>query len=121
MGSAPDSAARAAFRVCEKLRRPLSTMAGVAGFRSLLSRALVLAKADAPWLGGLPIKPDGSLEFSAEVEAQLRSEEAARGGVALITELVGLLIIFIGEALTLRLLHTVWPKVLLKDPDSRGG
>ena len=30
----------AAFGVCERLRQPVITLAGVAGFRSLLSRAL---------------------------------------------------------------------------------
>jgi hypothetical protein len=32
-----------ACRVCDKLRDPLSTLAGVAGYKSLLSRALTLA------------------------------------------------------------------------------
>jgi hypothetical protein len=31
------------FRVCEKLRGPLSRLTGIGGFRSLLSRALALA------------------------------------------------------------------------------
>ncbi len=69
-GNAEDSAGRVAFRVCEKLRAPLSTFTGVAGFGSLLSRALVLAKAKAPWLEGLQFKPDGSINFTAEREAR---------------------------------------------------
>lgn len=115
-----DSAGRAAFRVCEKLRRPLSTLAGVAGFRSLLSRALTLAKADAPWLAGLQIDAEGTLTFSAELEAQLDGSEAASAGKALIARLLGLLGIFIGEALTLRLLHDVWPKSALENSESGG-
>jgi hypothetical protein len=43
----------AAFGVCERLRQPLITLAGVAGFRSLLSRALTLAKAEAPNLNAV--------------------------------------------------------------------
>lgn len=115
-----DSESRAGFRVCEKLRRPLSVFAGVAGFRSLLSRALVLAKADAPLLGGVAIKADGMLQFSPELEAQLASDEAARAAAALADRLIGLLVIFIGEALTLRLVHDVWPNAAGKDQKSGG-
>ena len=45
----------AAFRVCEKLRQPLCSLAGVAGFRSLLSRALALARAEAPSLSAVQV------------------------------------------------------------------
>ena len=38
------------LRVCEKLRRPLMTLAGAAGFNSLLFRALTLAQKQAPIL-----------------------------------------------------------------------
>ena len=38
----------AEFRVCDKLRQPLTTLAGAPGFRSLLSRALVIAQRKAP-------------------------------------------------------------------------
>jgi hypothetical protein len=104
-----DSAARAAFRICEKLRAPLSTFTGVAGFGSLLSRALALAKPKAPWLEGLQLKPDGSFNFTAEREARLHTAEAVSGGAELVTQLLELLATFIGEALTLRLVQNVWP------------
>lgn len=107
-GDPSDTDARAAFRVCEKLRRPLSTLAGVAGFRSLLSRAWVLAKSDASLLAGVKIKMDGTFQLSPEVEAQIATPEAAEAAHALVTELLGLLVTFIGEALTLRLVHEVW-------------
>ena len=88
-------------RVCDKLRRPLTTLAGAAGFRSLLSRALTLAKQESPLLGALEVKSDGSL--------QGLHGEAAQSGAVLIAQLIGLMITFIGESLTLRLLHDVWP------------
>lgn len=103
-----DTDSRAAFRVCEKLRRPLSTLAGVAGFRSLLVRALALAKADAPWLAQVVVSLDGSISFTAELEAVLSKEESAKGGRALVAQLIGLLV---GEGLTLRFLGDAWPKV----------
>jgi hypothetical protein len=91
---------QAVCRVCDKLRRPLITLAGVAGFRSLLMRALTLAKRESPVLDGWKVKADGSLEG-------LNGEAAQSGGV-LIAHLIGLMITFIGESLTLRLLHDVW-------------
>lgn len=113
-----DRGGRAGFRVCEKLRRPLSTFAGAAGYHSLLSRALVLAKAQEPLLKNLRIKTDGTLEHSPEWEAQRESVAAAKAMDALVTQLLGLLITFIGEALTLRLIHDVWPEAALEDPKS---
>jgi hypothetical protein len=91
----------AALIVSEKLRRPLSIMAGTAGFRSLLMRALTLAKREAPVLDGVQVKEDGSLEG-------LNGQET-EAGVVLIAHLVGLLEIFIGVPLTLQLLNDIWP------------
>ena len=120
LGSASDTESHAAFRVCEKLRHVLSTFAGVAGFRSLLARALVLAKADVPWLAKLKIKGDGSFENTAEIESHLVQAEAAKGGIALIDQLLSLLITFIGEELTLRLMHELWPKASVRNSKSKG-
>lgn len=115
-----DAKSSAAFRVCEKLRAPLSTLAGAAGFRSLLSRALVLARAKIPSLNGVQIKADGTFQYSAEFKTEQASTGISTAGTALADELLGLLITFVGEALTLRLVHEVWPKVSLKDPKSEG-
>src|SRR4051794_12273063 len=71
-----------AFRVFEKLRLPLVSFLGVAGFRALFFRALALASADIPWLRGLSPKADGSVEGLAELEAKLPSEEISRGEAA---------------------------------------
>ncbi|MEY2466516.1 MAG: hypothetical protein QOD03_1037 [Verrucomicrobiota bacterium] len=103
------------FRVCEKLRGPLSRLTGGGGFRSLLSRALALAGAEVAWLRALHIKADGSLEGLAKLEAKLDSREVAEGEVALVSQLLELLITFIGPALTLQLLRDIWPK--MKDLD----
>ena len=120
LGNESDGGSHAAFRVCEKLRDPLCLLAGVGGYRSLLSRALVLAKGEAPILGGIQIKQDGSLGHSVELEAQLHTEEAAKAGAILARQLVDLLITFIGEALTLRLVQGVWPNAALNSSKSGG-
>ena len=46
-------------RVCDKLRRPLSRLMGVAGFRSLLVRALALATDEVRWLKAVHVTTDG--------------------------------------------------------------
>jgi hypothetical protein len=100
----------AAFRVCAKLRRPLITLAGVAGFRSLLSRALTLAIAEAPSLSVIQIAADGSLKGLDELASQTDKKQVRDEGVILIAKLIGLLLTFIGEGLTLRLVQDVWPE-----------
>ena len=103
---------RATCRVCEKLRRPLVALTGTAGFSSLLTRALTLAKRDTPAFAGVNVKPDGSLEGL--------EGEAALAHPILVGYLLSLLITFIGETLTMRLLHDVWPNLAELDPSSLG-
>jgi hypothetical protein len=105
------------FAVCETLRQSLSPLAGVAGFRSLLSRALGLAAGEIDWLKAVTIKPDGSLA-GLEVVAGLPAIEVDRGETILIAHLLSLLITFIGESLTLRLLQDAWPEISRDDMTS---
>ena len=93
--------ALATCRVCEKLRRPLVTLTGTAGFASLLSRSLTLAKRQAPVLDPVQVRPDGTLEGLVGA--------AAEAHPVLVAYLLKLLITFIGETLTMRLLHDIWP------------
>ena len=99
------------FRVCEKLRGPLSKLTGVGGFSSLLSRALTLAGAEIPWLRGLGIKTNGSLEGLEQLETKIDSRQRVEGEVALVSQMLGLLITFIGPALTRQLVSDIWPKM----------
>ena len=111
MGKKPfEKNGRAFGGVIEKVRAPLTALTGVAGFRSLLSRALALANSEVHWLRAVHINADGTMECPAEI-AQLDKEEIANGEVALLAQLVGLLVTFIGEALTARLLEDAWPGV----------
>ena len=105
----------AAFRVFAKLRRPLITLAGVAGFRSLLSRALTMARAEAPSLSAVQVAEDGCVKGLGELASQTDKEQARDGGAILITQLIGLLLTFIGEGLTLRLVQDVWPEAAFDD------
>jgi hypothetical protein len=109
------------FNVSKKLRRNLATLMGNAGFCALLSRALALAKAEVSWLGAVHVKADGTLEGMEESSAQLDPDELFEGRVVLLAQLLGLLMAFIGESLTLRLVREVWPKALLDDLDFGNG
>ena|ERR1039457_1147160 len=111
----------AAFPIPAKLRPQLTTLVGNGGFRALLSRALVLAQADVPWLRAVTVKTDGTLGGLEKIHAQLAPYELLEGRIVLLAELVGLMIAFIGESLTLRLVREVWPKVPLHDLDFRDG
>jgi hypothetical protein len=104
----------ATLRVCEKLRQPLSTLTGAAGYRSLISRALTLAKKEAPSLEKVQVKKDGSLEWTAAVKPQQGMDEAVKGGAVLVAQLLGLLVTFIGQALTVRLVRDLWPDAPFK-------
>lgn len=108
----------AAFRVSEQLRQPLSILVGAAGFRALLSRALGLAGEEVRWLKAIHIDASGSMEGLEETGAQLSADEIARGETVLIAHLIGLLVTFIGVALTARLLQDIWPGVSPRDLDS---
>ena len=93
----------AASRICETLRQPVCALAGVAGFRSLLSRALTLAKAEAPSLSAVQVAADGSLQGLDELDTQIDQDQAREVGAILIAQLIGLLLFYIGEGVTLRL------------------
>ncbi len=94
--------------MCEKLRISLTRFAGAEGFSSLLRRAIALARTEVPALHGITVKADGSIEGLEEL-----AEGAGSGGVeaaaALTAHLLGLLVTFIGEPITLRLVREAWP------------
>jgi hypothetical protein len=115
----------AILRVYEKLRQGLGELVGGAGFYSLASRALALARTEAPSLSAARVAADGSLQGLGELEHEMdidkdRAAESATGeaGIVLIARLLGLLLLFLGEALTLRLLRVTWPGEALDDRSS---
>jgi hypothetical protein len=109
------STGAAVFRVYEKLHGSLCELAGVAGFRSLASRALTLAKAEAPGLGAMRVTPDGFLHGTREFEPPIDKYHDEEAAVIFIAQLLGLLSMFIGETLTLRLVQNTWPGAGLED------
>ena len=101
------------FSTCEKLGPHLATLVGNGGYQALLSRALALAQAEVPWLRAVRVKADGTLEGVEQHHAQLGPDKFFEGRVVLFAQLLGLLVAFIGENLTLGLVREVWPNVKL--------
>lgn len=100
-----------ALPVIEKLRSVLATFMGKAGYRALILRSLVLARQEVPWLGDAEVTTDGGLKNFAGLAASQDTDEAIHGSEALLRHLLDLLVAFIGELLTLRLVHGLWPVI----------
>ena len=98
-----------ALRVIEKLRSYLFKMVGSAGFQALLARAVVLATAEVGWLKVVRVQDDTTLQGFQEAAQQQPAKAVTLGSTALLAQLLGLLVTFIGEALTLRLVEDIWP------------
>ena len=103
----------AGFPVCEKLRLHLATFLGKTGFHTLLARSLALSTAEVPWLGAVRARADDSLDGLEAPQAQLDPQEFSEGEVVVLSQLLGLLVAFIGEKLTLRLVREIWPDLPL--------
>lgn len=98
--------------VNEKLRLSLIQFAGTEGFAALLRRALVLASAEVPSLKNATVSADGRLQ-GLEPLATQAGTVAGAAAVAITAHLLGLLVTFIGEPLTLRLVREAWPNISL--------
>jgi hypothetical protein len=131
-GNASQPTESETLRVYEKLRHNLIAFAGVAGFQSLASRALVLAKAEVPSLREARVAADGEIEGLGEglgeSEPLIDNDKdrvweypISGGGAILIARLLGLLLIFLGEPITLSLLRATWPGATFDDRSSGNG
>jgi hypothetical protein len=122
-GKTPEPSESATLRVYEELRQSLDGVVGVTAFQLLASRALAMAKEEAPSLGTVHIAANGSLLGLIEHEPQNDNDmdRAGDGGILLIAHLVGLLHTFLGEALTISLLRNAWPGASFDDRDSGNG
>jgi hypothetical protein len=88
---------------------------GVAGFQALAFRALAQTKADAPGFRSVEVAADGSLKGLGESDSPVDTDKdsAGDGGIVLIGRLLELLLVFLGEPLTLNLISDLWPDAAL--------
>ena len=68
----------------------------------------------------MQIAADGSLQGLDELGPQVGKDQTAEGGAILIAQLIGLLLTFIGEGLTLRMVQDVWPEAAFDGRVSEG-
>jgi hypothetical protein len=99
-----------AVPVNEKLRVSLTRFAGADGFAALLRRAVGLASAEVPALARAKVNAEGRLEGLDQAATHAGSAQGEET-VAITAHLLGLLVTFIGEPLTLRLVREAWPEI----------
>jgi hypothetical protein len=132
----PEPLESATLRVYEKLRHGLSEFAGTATFHSLASRALAMARSEIPSLRVVQVSADGELkglgqglgqglsEFGPHIDLEqdgASDQRTGEEGIVVIARLLGLLRIFLGEALTLSLLRNTWPGAAIDDRNCENG
>jgi len=107
--SVPDPDARAAVLVNENLRLSLVRFAGADGFVALLRRALALASEQMPMLQHAKVGADGRTE---DLDRLFNHDDAVRqeAAAAITAQLLELLVTFIGEPLTRRLVREACPE-----------
>jgi hypothetical protein len=103
----------AAERVFGKLSRRLAQLITLVGSDALLARAVHLSRAEFPFLDGMQTTPsaDGLTLRLRESAEGVESSQAAEAFEAVLAILIALLISFVGEDLSLRVLREVWPEL----------
>lgn len=113
-----DSQLQEAVLVNEKLRVSLTQFAGADGFAALLRRALALASEEVPALKSATVSADGHLEGLERLATNPGSVASAAAG-AITAHVLGLLVTFIGESQTLRLVREAWPNISPSESPSK--
>jgi hypothetical protein len=105
--SASDTDSPEVLHIFEKLRSALTQFVGADGFTALMRRALALARREVPPLETANVTSDGRLEgIDEHATNAMNHTEAA---TVITAHLLALLVTFVGEPLTLRLMCDVWP------------
>ncbi|PZR99203.1 MAG: hypothetical protein DLM70_15780 [Chloroflexi bacterium] len=110
----------AAERAFQKLCRLLAELVTRTGCQALVARALHLTRFEFPFLAGVraTTNRDVPLEGLQESLGDVEPAHAHEGLVLLLANLIALLVTFIGEGVTLRLLADVWPDMPREQPGS---
>lgn len=106
-------AAASGSAVCQKLFAEIEQFIGHDGSKALLARALYLAKAEFPFLAEVQIgeSDEGWLIGLSENVSTRDATEVSDSIAAVLGGFIDLLGTFIGDDLTLRMIHRRWPEV----------
>jgi hypothetical protein len=113
-GASPDPAAAAAAleAASQKLKDHLVDLLGSGGVNALLRRALHLAQREQPLLAGLAVNGAESACFTGLTESlAARSEaEATAAAVTILTHMLDLLVLLLGEELGTKPIRKLWSR-----------
>lgn len=113
-GGSPDPAASvdAVETACRRLQDHLVDLLGAGGVSALLRRALHLAQREEPLLAGVAVsgEPGGCFAGLAESLAASTDEEATAAAAIVITHMLDLLVILLGEELGMKPMRKLWPR-----------
>ena len=110
----PDPSTGHALQAFEPLRVSVARFAGTVGYTSLLRRAVSLAGAEVSSLKNVTFAVEDRLENLEAIASQAGNAEGD-ASVAVLTHFLVLLVTFIGEPLTLKLVREAWPDASLDE------
>lgn len=113
--SHPQALSDTAGSVCQKLQEKLVTLIGTDGCRVLIARAWVLTRREFPDLNSIETKESCHLQGSMR---GLDPDQAMEAQVVMLANLLWLLMIFIGEDLSMHLMYELWPDLSPGELDS---
>jgi hypothetical protein len=113
-GGSPDPAASAAAveTACGMLKDHLVDLLGSGGVSALLRRALHLAQREQPLLAEVAVSGESAACFTGLTESLAAStdEEARAAAATLLTHMLDLLVMLLGEELGMKPIRKLWPR-----------
>jgi hypothetical protein len=113
-GGSPDPAASAPAveTACQRLRDELVDLLDSGGVSALLGRALHLAQREQPLLAGVAVSGEPAACFTSLTESLAAStdEEATAAAATVLTHMLDLLVMLLGEELGMKPIRKLWPQ-----------
>ena len=113
-GESPNAAVSVAAveSACQHLRDQLVDLLGAGGIDAMLRRALHLAQREQPRLAGVAVsgEPAGCFTGLAESLAGGTDEEAIAAATTILTHMLDLLVMLLGEELGMKPIRKLWPR-----------
>ena len=125
-GGSPDPAAAAVAveTACQRLTDHLVDLLGAGGVSALFKRALHLAQREQPLLAGVAASGESSACFTDLTESFAASteEEATAAAATLLSHMLDLLVMLLGEELGMKPIRKNWPQAThVRETESKSG
>src|SRR5438128_8472763 len=105
-------------RACQALQTRLTPLLSASGVNALLGRAVTLAAREFPFLISASGMPDCRMHGLRQAVEGHEPAKVAEALVAILANFLWLLVMFIGESLSLRTVKAAWPDGPLTPPGS---